>query len=178
MREPRRFSASSSHAGCWIPSEDGRGAPMSRDSGVITRRRGRRDWEERTPRPALKKSPERLPEFTTLTGVPIRRLYSAEDLEGWSAEEKLGMPGEYPYTRGPYPSMYRGRLWTMRQFSGFGTPRDTNRRYRYLLAHGQNGLSVAFDMPTLMGLDSDDPRSLGEVGREGVAIDTLADMET
>jgi methylmalonyl-CoA mutase N-terminal domain/subunit len=151
---------------------------MSRDSSVIVRRRGRRDWEEETLRPALKKTPERSSEFTTLSGVPIRRLYTDEDLERWDPEEKLGLPGEYPFTRGPYPSMYRGRLWTMRQFSGFGTPRDTNRRYRYLLEHGQTGLSVAFDMPTLMGLDSDDPRSRGEVGREGVAIDTLADMET
>jgi methylmalonyl-CoA mutase N-terminal domain/subunit len=151
---------------------------MSRDSSVITRRRGRRDWEEETLRPALEKAPERSPEFTTISGVPIRRLYAPEDLERWDPEEKLGHPGEYPYTRGPYTTMYRGRLWTMRQFSGFGTPRDTNRRYRYLLERGQTGLSVAFDMPTLMGLDSDDPRSLGEVGREGVAIDTLSDMET
>jgi methylmalonyl-CoA mutase N-terminal domain/subunit len=119
-----------------------------------------------------------MPEFTTLSGMPLARLYTQEDLAGWEADEKLGLPGEYPFTRGPHPTMYRGRLWTMRQFSGFGTARDTNRRYRYLLDHGQTGLSVAFDMPTLMGLDSDDPRSLGEVGREGVAIDTLQDMET
>ncbi|PYQ14494.1 MAG: methylmalonyl-CoA mutase [Acidobacteria bacterium] len=145
---------------------------------VLTRRRTRREWEEETLRPALKKAPERMPEFTTLSGVPVSRLYSVEDLAGWDPGEKLGLPGEYPYTRGPHPTMYRGRLWTMRQFSGFGTARDTNRRYRYLLDHGQTGLSVAFDMPTLMGLDSDDPRSAGEVGREGVAIDTLADMET
>ncbi|HEU5179571.1 MAG TPA: methylmalonyl-CoA mutase family protein [Candidatus Polarisedimenticolia bacterium] len=123
-------------------------------------------------------APERLPEFTTISGSPVDRLYTWEDLERWDPETKLGQPGEFPYTRGPHPTMYRGRLWTMRQFSGFGTPRDTNRRYRYLLRHGQTGLSVAFDMPTLMGLDSDDARSEGEVGREGVAIDTLADMET
>ncbi|HMC83657.1 MAG TPA: methylmalonyl-CoA mutase family protein [Candidatus Polarisedimenticolia bacterium] len=150
---------------------------MKRESDLAVRRRTRRDWEEETLRPALARSPERLPEFTTLSSMPIERLYTAEDLEGWDPDEKLGLPGEYPYTRGPYPSMYRGRLWTMRQFSGFGTARDTNRRYRYLLDHGQTGLSVAFDMPTLMGLDPDDPRALGEVGREGVAIATLADME-
>ncbi len=149
-----------------------------RQDGSGARRRTRREWEKETLGPALKKAPERMAEFTTLSGVPVERLYTPEDLEDWSPGEKLGLPGEYPFTRGPYPSMYRGRLWTMRQFSGFGTAKDTNRRYRYLLDHGQTGLSVAFDIPTLMGLDSDDPRSLGEVGREGVAIDTLADMET
>jgi methylmalonyl-CoA mutase N-terminal domain/subunit len=147
-------------------------------TGVLSRSRSRRDWEEETLRPALKKTQERMAEFTTLSGVPVKRLYTAEDLEGWDADSKLGSPGSYPFTRGPYPTMYRGRLWTMRQFSGFGTAKDTNRRYRYLLDHGQTGLSVAFDMPTLMGLDSDDPRSEGEVGREGVAIDTLEDMKT
>jgi len=149
-----------------------------KQDGAGTRRRTRREWEKEILGPALKKAPERMAEFTTLSGVPVERLYTPEDLDDWLPGEKLGLPGEYPFTRGPYPSMYRGRLWTMRQFSGFGTAKDTNRRYRYLLDHGQTGLSVAFDMPTLMGLDSDDPRSLGEVGREGVAIDTLADMET
>ena len=147
-------------------------------TSVLTRRRARREWEDEVLNPALKKTPERMGEFTTLSGIPVERLATQENLEGWSPDEKLSLPGEYPFTRGPHPTMYRGRLWTMRQFSGFGTARDTNRRYRYLLDHGQTGLSVAFDMPTLMGLDSDDPRSEGEVGREGVAIDTLADMET
>jgi len=147
-------------------------------TGVLTRRRHRGDWEEEILKPQLRKSPERAREFTTLSGVPVPRLATPEDLEGWEPEEKLGFPGQYPFTRGPHPTMYRGKLWTMRQFSGFGTAVDTNKRYRYLLSHGQTGLSVAFDMPTLMGLDSDDPRSEGEVGREGVAIDTLADMET
>jgi methylmalonyl-CoA mutase N-terminal domain/subunit len=145
--------------------------------GVLARRRSRKDWEEETLRPAGRQASERLPGFTTISGSPVGRLYGWEDLEGWDPQAKLGQPGEFPFTRGPHPTMYRGRLWTMRQFSGFGTPRDTNRRYRYLLRHGQTGLSVAFDMPTLMGLDSDDARSEGEVGREGVAIDTLADME-
>src|SRR5687768_4976177 len=114
--------------------------------------------------------------FTTLSGEPIRPLYGPEDVGEF--EGQIGLPGEYPFTRGVYPSMYRGRLWTMRQFAGFGTAEETNERFRYLLDHGQTGLSTAFDMPSLMGHDSDHPRSLGEVGREGVAVDTLDDMET
>jgi methylmalonyl-CoA mutase N-terminal domain/subunit len=113
--------------------------------------------------------------FSTISGEQIEPLYTAEDLPD---DEQIGFPGEYPFTRGVYPSMYRGRLWTMRQFAGFGTAEETNERFRYLLDHGQTGLSTAFDMPSLMGHDSDHPRSLGEVGREGVAIDTLDDMET
>ncbi|HKF82759.1 MAG TPA: methylmalonyl-CoA mutase family protein [Solirubrobacterales bacterium] len=119
---------------------------------------------------------ERDAEFTTISGQEIKPLYTEADLEG-DAVEKVGEPGSYPFTRGPYPSMYRGRLWTMRQFAGFGTVEETNERFHYLLDHGQTGLSTAFDMPTLMGYDSDHERSLGEVGREGVAVDTLADME-
>ena len=113
---------------------------------------------------------------TTISGEPIPPIARPEDLEGWSPQDRLGDPGGYPFTRGVYPSMYRGRLWTMRQFAGFGTPEETNRRYRFLLERGQTGLSVAFDMPSLMGLDSDDPRSEGEVGRCGVAVDSLDDM--
>ena len=109
---------------------------------------------------------------------PVRPLYTEDDRAGADPERDLGFPGEFPYTRGVYPSMYRGRLWTMRQFAGFGTAEETNERFHYLLDHGQTGLSTAFDMPTLMGLDSDHARSLGEVGVEGVAIDTLDDMET
>jgi methylmalonyl-CoA mutase N-terminal domain/subunit len=120
-------------------------------------------------------TPERDALFTTISGEEIEPLYTADDLPDQSA---IGLPGEYPYTRGVYPSMYRGRLWTMRQFAGFGTAEETNERFRYLLDHGQTGLSTAFDMPSLMGHDSDHARSLGEVGREGVAIDTLDDMET
>jgi len=114
--------------------------------------------------------------FTTISGAPIAPLYTPAD-PAPDLQERLGEPGSYPFTRGPYPSMYRGRLWTMRQFAGFGTAKETNERFHYLLRHGQTGLSTAFDMPTLMGYDSDHHRSLGEVGREGVAIDTLADME-
>jgi methylmalonyl-CoA mutase N-terminal domain/subunit len=119
---------------------------------------------------------EREAEFSTISGHPIQPLYAEAD-QAPDLEERVGEPGSYPFTRGPYPSMYRGRLWTMRQFAGFGTVEETNERFHYLLDHGQTGLSTAFDMPTLMGYDSDHPRSLGEVGREGVAVDTLADME-
>src|SRR5881397_3375950 len=113
--------------------------------------------------------------FTTISGEDVKPLYTAADLPDL---EQIGIPGEFPYTRGVYDTMYRGRLWTMRQFAGFGTAEETNARFRYLLDHGQTGLSTAFDMPSLMGHDSDHPRSLGEVGREGVAIDSLDDMET
>jgi methylmalonyl-CoA mutase, N-terminal domain len=114
---------------------------------------------------------------STISGLPIEPLYTPDDLAGWSYEEKLGYPGEYPYTRGVYPSMYRGQLWTIRQFAGYGSAEETNGRYKFLLAQGQAGLSVAFDMPTLMGYDSDDPISEGEIGHCGVAIDSLEDME-
>jgi methylmalonyl-CoA mutase N-terminal domain/subunit len=119
---------------------------------------------------------QREAEFSTISGKEIEPLYTEDDLEP-GLEQRVGEPGEYPFTRGPYPSMYRGKLWTMRQFAGFGTVEETNERFHYLLDHGQTGLSTAFDMPTLMGYDSDHHRSLGEVGREGVAVDTLDDME-
>ena len=131
---------------------------------------------ERWYRERYSATPERRDGFTTLSGEPIRPLYTPEDVGAF--EERIGFPGEYPFTRGVYPSMYRGRLWTMRQFAGFGTAEETNERFRYLLDHGQTGLCTAFDMPSLMGHDSDHVRSLGEVGREGVAIDTLDDMQT
>ena len=133
-------------------------------------------WEAGELRAFLDRQPESRPEYRTLSGLPLRRVYTAEDLAEFRQED-LGLPGQYPYTRGPYPTMYRGRLWTMRQIAGFGTGEDTNGRFRYLIEQGQTGLSVDFDMPTLMGYDSDDPRSLGEVGREGVAVDTLDDVE-
>jgi methylmalonyl-CoA mutase N-terminal domain/subunit len=136
-----------------------------------------RAWEENTLRPTLEKSPERQSEFTTISGYPIRRLYTPADLPGWDPNRELGFPGEPPYTRGIHSTMHRGRLWTMRQFAGFGTAEDTNERFRYLLAQGQTGLSTAFDLPTLMGYDSDHPLSEGEVGKCGVAVSSLADME-
>jgi methylmalonyl-CoA mutase N-terminal domain/subunit len=130
---------------------------------------------ERWYRERFARVPEREALFSSISGERIEPLYTSEDLPD---SERIGFPGEFPYTRGVYPSMYRGRLWTMRQFAGFGTAEETNERFRYLLDHGQTGLSTAFDMPSLMGHDSDHPRSLGEVGREGVAIDSLDDMET
>src|SRR5882762_1506133 len=120
---------------------------------------------------------ERRERFTTASGLLLERLYSEESLPGWDAEEALGYPGEFPYTRGIYPSMYRGRLWTMRQYAGFGSAAESNQRYRYLLSRGQSGLSVAFDLPTQIGMDSDHALALGEVGKVGVAIDSLEDME-
>src|SRR3990167_4164094 len=133
-------------------------------------------WEKTVLKPVLKKQAEWKPEFTTLSSEPIERLYTEEHVQKTKTE--LGFPGEYPFTRGVYPTMHRGRLWTMRQFAGFGTARDTNTRFKYLLKNGQTGLSTAFHFPTLMGYDADSPRARGEVGVCGVAIDTLKDMET
>ena len=137
----------------------------------------RRQWEERTLDPHLKKYPDREADYSTISSLPIARLYSPEDLAGTDFERDIAWPGEYPYTRGVQPSMYRGRLWTMRMFAGMGTAEDTNERFKYLLHHGQTGLSTAFDLPTLMGRDSDSPLADGEVGKEGVAVATLRDME-
>jgi len=120
---------------------------------------------------------ERKDRYSSLSGLPIADVYTKDDLKDWDPTRDLGAPGEFPYTRGIYPTMYRGRLWTMRQFAGFGAAEDTNARFKYLLEHGTTGLSVAFDMPTLMGLDSDDPRARGEVGHCGVAVSSLEDME-
>jgi len=134
-------------------------------------------WLDEVYGAAVRKHPERKARFSTLSDELIEPLYTAEDLEGFDPDRDLGFPGEFPYTRGVQASMYRGRLWTMRQFAGFGSAEDSNQRFHYLLKHGVDGLSVAFDMPTLMGRDSDDPLSRGEVGREGVAVDTIRDME-
>ncbi len=141
------------------------------------------DAKPNAPSPATPPTPsppaERKPLFTTLSGVPIHRLYTDADLPNWHPDDDaLGFPGEAPYTRGIYPTMYRGRLWTMRQYAGFGSAAESNQRYRYLLSKGQAGLSVAFDLPTQIGMDSDSPLALGEVGKVGVAIDSLEDMET
>lgn len=135
-----------------------------------------REWEETEVADFLKRAPERREAFFTLGDIPVKRTYTAADIAGTPVED-IGLPGRYPFTRGPYPTMYRGRNWTMRQIAGFGTGEDTNRRFKYLIEQGQTGISTDFDMPTLMGYDSDHPMSDGEVGREGVAIDTLADME-
>jgi methylmalonyl-CoA mutase N-terminal domain/subunit len=136
-----------------------------------------KSWEQNTLAPVLQKNPERQAQFTTISGHPIRRLYTEADLTDWNAGTQLGFPGEPPYTRGIHSTMHRGRLWTMRQFAGFGAAEDTNQRFRYLLLQGQTGLSTAFDLPTLMGYDSDHALSEGEVGKCGVAISSLADME-
>lgn len=134
-------------------------------------------WERETLQPFLQKAPERRKRFITVSNEEINRLYTPEDIKDLDYDRDLGYPGEYPFTRGVYPTMYRGRLWTMRQFAGFGGPEETNQRFKYLLKEGQTGLSTAFDMPTLMGLDSDHPLADGEVGVEGVAVDTLRDFE-
>jgi methylmalonyl-CoA mutase N-terminal domain/subunit len=136
----------------------------------------RERWETETYGHFVKKAPERDVRFETLSGLPIKPLYTPADVTGRYADS-IGYPGEYPYTRGVYPTMYRGRLWTMRMFAGFGRPEDTNERFKYLLREGQTGLSTAFDMPALMGYDADHPRARGEVGKEGVSISTLDDFE-
>src|SRR5690348_10402807 len=135
------------------------------------------EWRESTYAKSLKRGPERQPSFETTGGVPVEPLYTAESLNGWDPTEKLGFPGEFPFTRGVQPTMYRGRFWTMRQYAGFADAEESNRRYRYLLEQGQTGLSVAFDLPTQIGYDSDDDMAQGEVGKVGVAIDSLLDME-
>ncbi len=137
-------------------------------------RRAREDWERYELKQFLERQPEGRGQYQTLSGLPLKRVYTPEDASDF---DQIGLPGRYPFARGPYPTMYRGRLWTMRQIAGYGTGEDTNRRFQYLIEHGQTGLSVDFDMPTLMGYDSDDPRSVGEVGREGVAVCTLDDVE-
>lgn len=137
---------------------------------------GKEQWEAETVAKALTKGPERRTVFETTSGIPVERLYTPEDAAG-GYEERLGYPGQYPFTRGIQPTMYRGRFWTMRQYAGFATAEESNKRYRYLLEQGQTGLSIAFDLPTQIGYDSDDPMAHGEVGKVGVAIDSLADME-
>jgi methylmalonyl-CoA mutase N-terminal domain/subunit len=138
----------------------------------------RKEWNEKKVAPTLKRGPERRERFVSGSGIEVKREYDPEDLEGFEYVTELGFPGEYPFTRGVQPTMYRGRLWTMRQYAGFGDAEESNRRYRYLFANGQTGLSVAFDLPTQMGRDADHELARGEVGRVGVAIGSLEDMET
>ena len=147
-------------------------------SKADTAAKARQDWEDTVLSKALVRSPERKERFETSSGIEIKRVYTGEDAAGRDYRQALDFPGQYPYTRGVQPTMYRGRFWTMRQYAGFGTAEESNRRYRYLLDQGQTGLSVAFDLPTQMGRDSDHTLAVGEVGRAGVAIDSLADMET
>jgi len=138
----------------------------------------RKEWEDKTLKPALNRKAERSPEFRTASGLPVERIYTPSDIVGLDYDRDLGYPGEFPFTRGVQPTMYRGRLWTMRQYAGFGTAEESNRRYRYLLSQGQTGLSVAFDLPTQMGYDADHPLAQGEVGKVGVSICSIRDMET
>ncbi|HTT72768.1 MAG TPA: methylmalonyl-CoA mutase family protein, partial [Thermoplasmata archaeon] len=145
--------------------------PGASDDPVVDRRQ---QWEAEVLGPALGKSPERKDRFTTLGGIPVDRIYTPRSPR--SGFDRIGYPGQPPFTRGVHPTMYRGRVWSMRMFSGFGSPEDTNRRFRYLLTHGESGLSIAFDDPTLYGLDADDPESLGEVGKCGVNVSSLDDM--
>jgi methylmalonyl-CoA mutase N-terminal domain/subunit len=144
---------------------------------LVVTSKNKKDWQKDTLEPALKRFPERQPEFKLTSGIEIQPLYTGEDLEGAELTESLGYPGEYPFGRGIQPTMYRGRLWTMRQYSGFASAEESNRRYRYLLEQGQTGLSIAFDLPTQIGYDSDHPLARGEVGKVGVPVDTIRDME-
>ncbi len=140
-------------------------------------KQSREKWEQNTLANVLKRYPERQEQFSTDSGIPVERIYTPEDLQGWDYLSKLGFPGQYPFTRGVQPTMYRGRLWTMRQYAGFGTAKETNERFRFLLDQGQTGLSVAFDLPTQIGYDSSHDLAEGEVGRVGVTVDSLEDME-
>ena len=150
---------------------------MYDDDDLAAIREGKESWEAETLDPTLDCHGERRERFATVSNREVGRIYTPEDVADTDYEADLGFPGEEPYTRGVYPTMYRGRTWTMRQFAGFGTAEETNERFRYLIDEGQTGLSTAFDMPSLMGIDSDDEMALGEVGKEGVAVDTLRDME-
>ncbi|MGO9263707.1 MAG: methylmalonyl-CoA mutase [Candidatus Binataceae bacterium] len=149
---------------------------MANDERTIAE--ARKAWEQKRIAPALKRAPERRESFTTSSGIDVQREYDPADLNGFDFLNDLGFPGDFPFTRGVQPNMYRGRLWTMRQYAGFGDAEESNRRYRYLFANGQTGLSVAFDLPTQMGRDADHQLARGEVGRVGVAIGSLEDMET
>src|SRR6516165_3903518 len=141
-------------------------------AAIETDTTARERWEREAAAAPTREQPP-----TTVSSVPIEPLYTPENFNGFDPETDIGYPGQYPFTRGVHATMYRSRLWTMRQFAGFGTARQTNERFKFLLEKGQTGLSTAFDLPTLMGLDSDDPRSLGEVGRLGVAVDSLDDVQ-
>jgi len=150
---------------------------VAKDSDLAEIAKAKTEWEETELKRFQQRSPERKKQFSTLSGLPLERIYTPLDLQDLDFAEKINFPGSYPFTRGPYPTMYRSRPWTMRQIAGFGTPSHTNQRLKYLIAQGQTGISIDFDMPTLMGYDSDDPRAQGEVGREGVAADTVSDLD-
>jgi len=160
-----------------MPKADGHGRAVTGAATGEDLRAAREHWDDETVRPTIERRPERAGEFTTLSEIPVERLYTPLDRAGHSYRDELGFPGEYPFTRGVYPTMHRGRLWTMRMFAGFGSAQETNRRFTFLLEQGQTGLSVAFDLPTLYGYDTDHPSFAGEFGHCGVGISSLADME-
>ncbi|HUS13851.1 MAG TPA: methylmalonyl-CoA mutase family protein, partial [Chloroflexia bacterium] len=165
------------HGGNGHGGANGHGAtPVS--GGIARLAEEARRWEATTVQATLKKMPERPEPFTTVSGQPINRLYTPADVPDFDYMRDLGFPGEYPFTRGVQPTMYRSRFWTMRLFAGFGSAEETNQRFRYLLEHGQTGLSTAFDFPTLYGRDADDPLSYGEFGKCGVGVSSIQDMET
>src|SRR5947209_4882003 len=151
--------------------------PMNDPESLNSLKEAYERWEETTLHQSLARFPERMDEFITTSSEPVKRLYTPLDIAGDDYVAAVGFPGQYPYTRGIHPTLHRGRLWTMRMFAGFGTAEETNERFKYLLAHGQTGLSVAFDLPTLYGYDTDSPETLGEFGKCGVGISSLADME-
>src|SRR5574340_460092 len=159
------------------PATPAEGLPLYAPESLARVTEERERWERETVAPAVQRMPERPAETTTQSGMPIQRIYTPEDTAGLDYGRDLGMPGEYPYTRGAQPTMYRAKPWTMRMFAGFGTAEETNERFHYLLEHGQTGLSIAFDMATLYGYDHDHEMALGEFGKCGVAISSLADME-
>ena len=159
-------------AGRATPAPAGPRAPRPASSDPVEE--ARRRWEAEVVGPALESTPERKERFTTLGGIPVERVYTPRSPR--SSFDAIGYPGQPPFTRGIHPTMYRGRVWSMRMFSGFGSPEDTNRRFHYLLKHGESGLSIAFDDPTLYGIDADDPEALGEVGKCGVNVGSLTDM--
>ena len=144
---------------------------MFDDEKLKNLKSSKEEWQKKTVDKAIKRFPERKEKFSTTSEIEVERLYTPENIGDLDYEKDLGYPGEYPYTRGVQPTMYRGRLWTMRQYAGFATAEESNKRYKYLLEQGQTGLSVAFDLPTQIGYDSDHPLSAGEVGKVGVAID-------
>lgn len=160
-----------------IPRQAGQGTPLFQPEALERIRAAEERWESTTVAEFIRKTPERFDPFTTLSELPLKRIYTPADVADLDYSRDLGLPGEFPFTRGPYPTMYRGRTWTHRQIAGFGQAQDTNQRFRFLLAQGQTGLSIDFDQPTLTGYDSDHPMAAGEVGRVGVAIDSVGDMD-
>src|SRR5258706_8861595 len=177
-QKPRESENSAAPDGRAATPDEATGAtPLFNQQAVARIAKEEQRWEATEVARAVKRLPERHPEATTQSGMPVKRLYTPADTASLDYERDLGFPGQYPYTRGVQPTMYRAKPWTMRMFAGFGTAEETNERFKYLLSQGQTGLSTAFDMPTLYGYDTDHPLAAGEFGKCGVAISSLADME-